>query len=48
VELTPKKSYNGWTAVEFKEQVPDNADFALNNAYYLLAEKDKEGAGHSH
>ncbi|MFZ6053389.1 efflux RND transporter periplasmic adaptor subunit [Halocola ammonii] len=48
VELTPKKSYKGWTAVEFSEKIPEEANFALNNAYYLQAEKDKEGAEHSH
>ena len=48
VELTPKKSHKGWTAVDFERELPDDANFALNNAYYLQAEKDKEGAEHSH
>lgn len=41
-------SSNGWVAVKFMEPLPENARFAMNNAYYLIAEMQKGEAGHSH
>ncbi|NHE56669.1 efflux RND transporter periplasmic adaptor subunit [Cyclobacterium plantarum] len=39
---------NGWVAVKFLDAVPENAQFALNNAYYLIAEMKKGEGGHHH
>ncbi|MDF9795296.1 cobalt-zinc-cadmium efflux system membrane fusion protein [Catalinimonas alkaloidigena] len=41
-------SSKGWVAVKFMETLPENALFAINNAYYLVAEMQKGEAGHSH
>lgn len=39
---------DGWVEVKFPEPLPEGAEFALNNAYYLVAEMQKGEAGHSH
>ena len=39
---------NGWVAVEFPKDVPTDARFVLNNAYYLDAEMKKGEAEHNH
>ncbi|MGK7392856.1 MAG: efflux RND transporter periplasmic adaptor subunit [Candidatus Cyclobacteriaceae bacterium M2_1C_046] len=41
-------SSNNWVAINFLEDVPDNTEFAYNQAYYLLAEMGKDEAGHDH
>lgn len=42
-------SDQGWVGVRFIDPVPEKAQFALNQAYYLLAELKKgEGGGHHH
>ncbi|WPP50738.1 efflux RND transporter periplasmic adaptor subunit [Catalinimonas niigatensis] len=41
-------SSKGWVGVKFMKTLPENARFALNNAYYLTAEMQKGEAGHSH
>ena len=38
-----------WTEIKFLNDQPDNARYAFNNAYYLMAEMNKgEGGGHHH
>lgn len=39
---------NGWVAVTFLNEFPGGSLFAMNNAYYLLAEMKKGEAEHSH
>ena len=39
---------NGWVAVELPDSVEVYSQFALNNAYYLVAEMKKGEAEHSH
>lgn len=48
IRLTIGTSNNSWVAVNFLDNVPENAQFALNNAYYLLAEMKKGEGGHHH
>lgn len=48
VEVTPGISANGWIAVSLLKPFSENQEFALNNAYYLMAEMNKAEAGHSH
>jgi len=38
----------GWIEVEFLEEGMDTLQWSLNNAYYLMAEMEKEEAGHMH
>ncbi|MEX2589962.1 MAG: hypothetical protein WD334_07130 [Chitinophagales bacterium] len=40
---------NEWIAVDFMDDINEKTLFAMNNAYYLLAELNKgEGGGHHH
>ncbi|MCB9266856.1 MAG: efflux RND transporter periplasmic adaptor subunit [Lewinellaceae bacterium] len=48
VEVIPGRPNGGWVGVDFLRKVPANARFALNNAYYLIAEMKKGEAEHSH
>ncbi|MCX2744180.1 efflux RND transporter periplasmic adaptor subunit [Mangrovivirga sp. M17] len=49
VEVKTGIKNNGWVEIKPLETIPDDAEFAWNNAYYLLAEMDKgEGGGHHH
>lgn len=48
IEVSTGNSHNGWVAVEFLQGIPSGALFAMNNAYYLMAEMKKGEAGHSH
>lgn len=48
IEIKPNKSNNSWTAIEFLNKGDENATYAYNNAYYLLAESQKEEGGHHH
>jgi cobalt-zinc-cadmium efflux system membrane fusion protein len=48
VEIRTGTSNNGWVAVKFLKETPGGALFAMNNAYYLIAEMKKSEAGHSH
>lgn len=48
VPIVTSTSANGWVAVKFLEKEPENMQFALNNAYYLVAEMKKGEAEHSH
>lgn len=48
VEVVTGNSNDGWVAVKFLREIPDGSLFAMNNAYYLLAEMKKGEAEHSH
>lgn len=48
VRIRTGTSTGNWVAVQFLDQVPENAQFALNNAYYLNAELNKGEGGHHH
>lgn len=48
VEVVTGNSNNGWLAVEFPQEIPTGSLFAMNNAYYLMAELKKGEAEHSH
>lgn len=48
VEVITNVSSNNWVGVKFPNEIPANALFAMNNAYYLIAEMNKSEAGHSH
>lgn len=48
IEVKAGTSNDGWVAVDFPVEISPEALFALNNAYYLLAEVKKGEAEHSH
>lgn len=48
IQLGDAVEHNGWIAVKPLETLPDNATFALNQAYYLHAEMNKSEGGHHH
>lgn len=48
VKINTGKKADGWVEVSFLMNIPKDAQFALNNAYYLMAEQQKEELEHSH
>ncbi|MCB0633653.1 MAG: hypothetical protein KDD15_28160, partial [Lewinella sp.] len=48
VEVIPGTTQDNWVSVRLVQEIPEDAQFALNNAYYLLAEMKKGEAEHSH
>jgi cobalt-zinc-cadmium efflux system membrane fusion protein len=48
IEVSAGNISNGWISVEFFRDVPVGSLFAMNNAYYLMAEMKKGEAEHSH
>jgi cobalt-zinc-cadmium efflux system membrane fusion protein len=48
VEIRTGITENGWVAVTLLQEIPEETLFAMNNAYYLLAEMQKGEAEHSH
>jgi cobalt-zinc-cadmium efflux system membrane fusion protein len=48
VEVIPGVTQDNWSGIRFAQPIPENARFALNNAYYLIAEMQKGEAEHSH
>lgn len=49
IEVIPGNSNNEWLAVKFLQEIPAGSLFAMNNAYYLLAEMKKgEAEDHHH
>ncbi len=48
MEVTRGTKDGEWIPVTFLEEYEDNVQFAMNNAYYLMAEMKKGDAGHSH
>lgn len=40
--------HHNWQSIELLEEVPTNAEFAFNNAYFIFAESKKGEGGHSH
>lgn len=48
IEVRTGTASNGWVAVKLLQELPAGTLFAMNNAYYLIAEMKKSEAGHSH
>lgn len=48
VEVRTGVTNNGWVAIKLLNDLPLGSLFAMNNAYYLLAEMKKGEAEHSH
>ncbi len=48
VEVRPGAVDNGWVSVKFVNELPAKPLFAMNNAYYLLAEMKKGEVEHDH
>ena len=48
IEVITGNSNNGWLTVKFLQDIPSGALFAMNNAYYLMAEMKKGEGEHSH
>ena len=49
VEVRIGAKENEWTEINFLNEIAPDSKFALNNAYYLMAEMNKgEGGGHHH
>ncbi len=48
VKVTIAGSTNGYTSVQLIEEVKEGTQFALNNAYYIIAEMKKGEAEHVH
>lgn len=48
VKVTVAGTTNGYTSIQLMDKVKEGAQFALNNAYYIIAEMKKEEAEHSH
>lgn len=48
IEVIAGDSDNEWLAVNFLQKVPEGSLFAMNNAYYLLAEMTKGEVEHDH
>lgn len=48
LRVTVGEPVDGWIAIQFLDPPPVGAQFALNNAYYLLAELKKGEGGHHH
>ncbi len=49
VQVIPGTEENEWITINFLKDLPKEARFAYNNAYYLMAEMNKgEGGGHHH
>lgn len=48
VEVVTGNSNKSWVAVKFLGASPERKIFAMNNAYYLMAEMNKSEVGHSH
>ncbi len=48
VKVTVAGTTNGYTSIQLMDKVKEGTQFALNNAYYIIAEMKKEEAEHSH
>ena len=48
IELISGTKENGWVEVKFLKSLDEKTNLAMNNAYYLMAELQKEEAEHSH
>ncbi|HHP7242417.1 MAG TPA: efflux RND transporter periplasmic adaptor subunit [Cyclobacteriaceae bacterium] len=48
MEVTIGVEDDGWVEIKPHDMVSDDMMFAMNNAYYLLAEMDKDEGGHDH
>ncbi len=48
IQVKPGIKHQNWQSIQLLEEVPNNAEFAYNNAYFILAESKKGEGGHSH
>lgn len=48
IEVIKGNSSNDWISVKFLKEIPKGSLFAMNNAYYLMAEMKKGESEHSH
>lgn len=48
VAVIPSTKNNGYVSITPMDELPENAEIALNKAYYLLSEQTKSEAGHGH
>ncbi len=48
VPVKPGIKHQKWQSIQLLEEIPENAQFAYNNAYFILAESKKGEGGHSH
>lgn len=48
VEIRTGASEKGWVEIKLLERLPDGAQVAWNNAYYLISEMNKSKTSHSH
>ncbi len=48
VEITTKASHEGWVEINLLETLPEGAQVAWNNAYYLISEMKKSETSHEH
>ncbi|MCF8715156.1 efflux RND transporter periplasmic adaptor subunit [Joostella atrarenae] len=48
VEIKTGITHNGWVEIKLLSEVTNDMLFSYNNAYYLMAEKNKGETGHSH
>lgn len=48
IEVRTGLTHDDWVEVKFMREIPANTLFAMNNAYYLMAELKKGEAEHSH
>jgi len=48
IEVITGLTHDDWVEVKFMREIPANTLFAMNNAYYLMAELKKGEAEHSH
>lgn len=48
VKINLGQKADGWVEISFVKDIPKDATFALNNAYYLMAEQQKAELEHSH
>ena len=48
IEVITGEKDDNWIAISFTEELPTKTKFAINNAYYLIAEMKKEAAEHAH
>lgn len=48
LRVIPGRSSNGWREIRLLDDTARGIQFALNNAYYLIAEMQKSEAEHSH
>ena len=48
IEVRTGITEDGWVEIKLLEPLPDGAQVAWNNAYYLISEMKKSQTSHSH